>query len=457
MKNILLVGHSSIEKLVNFGGTEYLYTELSTLDSELNVIRMTPRSFGNQIIWEVAGKAGKISSFHGKSSLDGIMFGDDDFSNWFLQLLIVNKIDLVHVFHNLNNPLTIIPISSTMGLGTIITLHDYSHYCDSFNLLDHKREYCESLEMPSASKCINCALARNSNMNRISALRVAYSKVFESADLIVVGSNYHKEAIVKLYGLESNQVKVISPKVPTPVSAEIIKKDESVVVLGNLSTPKGANFLKELISAPELLALQFEHAGRIDPEHLGWAKDYETRHRLKILGEYEFGKLPSLQSRVAFFGSIWPETFCIAATEALALGLRIVVPRAGAFIERFEKEINATMYEVGNLPSSIAALKNALSNEFVPSPRVGLTTYKEDYAKVYLENPKTSSNLEINSEKLMVLNYPAEYFLGFVWAEKIGLSMSLKALFRKFFYTAKKQGLISACRRAASFMKFRFL
>jgi glycosyltransferase involved in cell wall biosynthesis len=457
MTNILLVGHASIQKLVNFGGTEYLYTELSSLTGNYNVITMTPRRFGNQITWEVGGKLIEVNAFQGKSTEDGTIFGDDAFTNWFIEVLIKCQIDLVHVFHNLNNPLTIIPISSSMGLGTMITLHDYSHYCDSFNLLDYEEKYCGSNETPSASRCINCADQRRSNMSRILSLRVAYSKIFDCVDFVAVGSTYHKNSLISLYGIEENRVSIIPPKVPKPVAMKTNKISNTVAVLGNLSTPKGARLIQELISNKELDFITFEHAGRIDAEHTGWVKGFEKNGRLRTLGQYEFGKFPELESKVAFFGSIWPETFCIAATEALELGLRIVVPRTGAFIERFSTEQNATMYEIGNTDSAIAAIKEAVSLSFVQHDTSENSSYKEGYSLLYDQNTKKNSNLKSADTTAVSLNFPSEFFLGNVWSEPLRLSISFKPLLRKFLRTVRQQGLLASLRRVKAFLKFRYL
>ena len=449
MSNLLLIGHSDAQSTSNFGGTEYLFSLLSDSNLLMEIVTMCPTRRGDHMEWVVRRGQKTIGIFSEPCSIDGFTTGSVNFVNWFSETLLDLDISLVHVFHHLNNPITIIPMAKRLGIKTILTLHDYSQICDSFNLLDENGKYCEVLEKNSAEKCFSCSIARGSTSNKIINLRIAYSEILDVVDLVTCGSNFHRFNIENLFNLPSDKIRVIAPTVPSQSSSSHLRDKDRILILGNFTKPKGADLIIDLLGSNELTDFTFVQAGRIDLEYRAKLEHFSNAHRIELLGQYQLGKIPMSTAGVAFFGSNWPETFCIAASEALELGLKIVVPELGAFIERFEAHPNAFLYEVSNLHSATKALKLAAASEFIeidstPDASAFVTGFENEYERLLQTLTKVHSKRKLDNSWL----YPVSFLIRLVQLNPLPIRQRMESLLKKFVYVSKRDGVFIAIRKA---------
>jgi glycosyltransferase involved in cell wall biosynthesis len=401
--NILFISHNPYAGNSHFGGTEYIFKEVSEsfAAAEINFFTMTPLIGPSSITWQIHKAENLITSFKQlRSTTEPYFFGNQEYSNWLSSFLLHNRINVVHVFHHLWTPLSTIPIANSLGIGTVLSIHDFSHICDSFNLLDETSSYCGTLEKKNSSKCELCTIRRGSSIDRLTLLRASFFNLFQRVDVITVGTLFSKTHLIQFYNLDSAKIHILPPTVKTKMPPKL-KEAKSVLFMGNFTIPKGARLILEILRSGNLDSFQFTQAGRIDPEFVSELNEIaKSQKNIKVLGQYSLGKIPDFAASIAFFGSIWPETYCIAATEALEMGLKIVVPEIGAFIDRFVGIDNVFFYQPNNLSSAINAILLAEKSTYIIKESHDNQAYSQNIFEIY-----TSLNLAYSASPTLSTNF----------------------------------------------------
>jgi glycosyltransferase involved in cell wall biosynthesis len=152
---------------------------------------------------------------------------------------------------------------------------------------------------------------------------------------------------------------------------------------------KGAHFLVEALRHAALGAVQLTLFGQVP------APDYaaELKRRavavpgltLRIWGSYEPTSLPALVSEVdcVVVPSLVPESYCIAAREALVLGLPVLVSRLGALPEAVAEGENGCTFdphdprELGEILRRLAREQGLLARLAAGAARTAVPTSAE--------------------------------------------------------------------------------
>ena len=358
MTNILLVAHSNPYSAKIFGGTELLLRQI--LDSAntkgVTIFFMYPEHYTERNTWVIELDKKVVTSFsiENKDSAQKT----NRFSQFLADFLLEQNIVCLHVFHQLSTPIVSIPLSKLLGIKTIYTIHDFIHVCDSFNLINSNREYC-NIFSSETHDCVGCATSRGVDPESLLRRRIAYKRILDDSDFITVGTNFSGKATSDFYQIDIKKFKVIPPTIESSDQKPSKTLPRSVLFLGNFTLPKGADLVYALVNDIRLKGYNFTQAGRVDAEYLNLINFLTENFDFKSLGKYNLGEVPEVSASVAFFGSIWPETFCIAATEAIDMGLTIVVPDIGAFRDRFIDKENCFFYQPNVLDSAVSAILNA--------------------------------------------------------------------------------------------------
>ena len=359
MKNILLVAHSNPQTARIFGGTELLLQQILDVSKvqRFSLFFMYPEQNSKKNTWVIELDKEIVLRFSVEDSDTGKIL---EFSKVITSFVLREKIDCLHVFHQLSTPLVLIPVSKLLGIKTIYTIHDFIHICDSFNLINSNRDYCNIFSSESHD-CVGCASARGVDPEKLIKRRVAYKRILDDSDFITVGTKFSATATSDFYNIDVNKFKVISPSINSSSLPKIKTQPKSILFLGNFTVPKGAHLINRLVRDKRLEFYTFTQAGRVDEEFHAEISHLSENFDFKSLGKYTLGEVPEFSASIAFFGSIWPETFCVAATEAMEMGLKIVIPDIGAFRDRFLGKENCFFYEPNNLESGVSAILTAES------------------------------------------------------------------------------------------------
>jgi glycosyltransferase involved in cell wall biosynthesis len=355
MTNILLVAHSNPRSAKIFGGTELLLRQIldNANTNSISIFFMYPERHNDRDTWVIELDDKLIDRFSLESNDSAEK--TNRFSRFLAEFLMKKDIDCLHIFHQLSTPLVAIPVSKLLGIKTIYTVHDFIHVCDSFNLINSNREYC-NIFSSETHDCVGCATARGVNPDALLRRRIAYKRILDDSDFITVGTNFSGKATSDFYQIDINKFKVIPPTIKSTGKTQSKTLPRSVLFLGNFTLPKGAELINELVNDIQLKGYSFIQAGRVDIEYHSIINSLTENFNFKSIGKYSLGEVPEVSASVAFFGSIWPETFCIAATEAIEMGLKIVVPDIGAFTDRFTNKENCFFYQPNVLDSAVSAI-----------------------------------------------------------------------------------------------------
>ena len=361
MKNVLLVAHSNPRTAKIFGGTELLLQQIldHAEDNRISLFFMYPENKTKKETWIIEVNKKIVLRFSTENNDSQNIL---EFSKIITSFLLEQKIDCLHVFHQLSTPLVLIPVSNLLGIKTIYTIHDFIHICDSFNLINSNKDYC-NIFSSEAHDCVECAISRGVDPESLVRRRIAYKKILDNSDLITVGTEFSGKATSDFYNIDLNKFKIIPPTINSSRFPSNRTQPRSILFLGNFTVPKGANLIDRLVRDSRLESYSFTQAGRVDAEFHNVVAHLSENFNFKSLGKYDLGEVPDFSASIAFFGSIWPETFCVAATEAIEMGLKIVIPDIGAFRDRFLGENNCFFYEPNNLDSAVTSILNAESTQ----------------------------------------------------------------------------------------------
>lgn len=242
--------------------------------------------------------------------------------------------DVIHL-HNFSHHLSpsVLRVAGTVGAANVVTAHDYKLVAPCYLMFrdGHECSQCVGRKLPlpaishrcvkgSATKSSLCTaehlLHRRIYLNELDAV-IAPSRV--SADYLAGSDSVHGDCIhVVPHGVE-----LAEPGHP--------QADATVVVYaGRLAPEKGVD---TLLKAWRLAALPGD-------SRLVIAGEGSERERLEALGrgqDVEFvGKLDSFElsgligkASLVVVPSRFPETFCLAAAEAMSRGVPVLVSDAG--------------------------------------------------------------------------------------------------------------------------------
>ena len=308
------------------GGTARHLQELITrLSNQMEAIILRPGSDGTGIT-EIEYQGFLKFYFHIDQELNSLTD--------FLKTLRVVQI---HVHHTMGLHPAIFSLPERLNIPWDFTLHDYYSICPQISLIDMQGHYCGE---PEEAGCNVCLKKRPAPGNASIETWRNYSRAFLGrADRCFVPSKDAADRL-KAYFPNINILTVyhengfLTENKIVEIPRQPVERLK-VLVIGALSPMKGADLL-------EKTALDARHRNLpIDFILLGYCyRDMVTTpySNLTVVGAYQEADLTRLiaecQPDIAWFPSLWPETYSYTLSAAIQAGLPIVAPNIGAFQER---------------------------------------------------------------------------------------------------------------------------
>lgn len=230
------------------------------------------------------------------------------------------------------------------GRPSFYFLHDYYPLCPSYTLVNEKGVFCGLPE--DEGVCCRCLRRKDlsargmiagteEGVEDLAFWRKTWARFLEGV-LVVSPSATATELFKRVF--PQVEIRVVPHFVPPLTGYKPPERDPErplvIAVLGALSLFKGAEVVYRLAEAIRenslplrlvLFGYTYRERKRNSPE-------------LVITGPYRREELPTLckqfQPEVALIPSLWPETFSYTASEALSLGLPLVVFDLGAQAEK---------------------------------------------------------------------------------------------------------------------------
>jgi GT2 family glycosyltransferase len=281
------------------------------------------------------------------------------------------------------------------GVRVVSTIHDFSPICPRNHLIDDSEDYCG---MPGPTHCNACAKndlvsGPNSDLKDIASYRAAHQELLACAERTFVPSEDTRVRLQPyLRQLRLEAKRHLEPAVAVaegprfrPRSVPQAERPLRVALIGAIGPHKGSLVLFGCASdaMKRKLDLDFQVIGYTDID------ERLERVNVNISGPYfspeDFrGKIERYAPDIAFFPSIWPETYLYTLSEAFNHGIFPVAFDVGAPAERIlEAEWGALIdfderYNFSFINDSLLELRNRGANGVPIMPRIA-----EDPAEYY--------------------------------------------------------------------------
>jgi GT2 family glycosyltransferase/glycosyltransferase involved in cell wall biosynthesis len=314
----------------------------------------------------------------------------DDFDDLadFLAGLGIRRVEIHHI---LGLDPVVLSLPGRLGVPFDLHVHDYSWICPRITLIAGDARYCGE---PDLAACETCVTTHGSLIEEdisVAALRVRSARLIAAAARVIVPTvevarrlaRYFPDAQTTVTPWEDEPLPAPDFPAPRPPDAPV-----RVAMLGAIGEHKG--FARLLACARDAAArnLPIEYVvvghGEDDPALFATGRVFVT-------GPYAEDEAAELLSReacdVALIPSVWPETWCYAATHLLRSGLPLIAYDLGAVglrlaglerarllpLETDAAELNAALIAAGSAPRAVVETKVSDRGEgWITAFRVGL-------------------------------------------------------------------------------------
>lgn len=334
----------------------------------------------------------------------------------FQDVLREERPDLVHVHHWIRLSRDLVHRAAQERIPAVVTLHDLWTTClVTFRVRPESGAFCHEPLAPSP--CIRCASQvpprtpwRGYEEQGIALLerRTDLARELELARAVLAPTRAHAEAVTRYLGLAPERLSLrvvphgrdlgLAPRAPLAPPARHGRLE--LGAWGHLYRLKGADHVLRALARLPAGRVRLHLAGG-EPEPAFAAEVHALARGLDVRfhGPYEaaaLGAHPVSAVHAFVSGTLAHESWGLVLDEAVALGLPLVLPRAGAYAERLregegalfyapgdERELAAVLARLHDEPGLWEDLRARLPapGEFVPSMaehvRVHLAVYEE--------------------------------------------------------------------------------
>ena len=374
----------------------YLVQDYHLLDADLNV----------------------IESFHFESPCLENVLVSLEMERAFSSILARYDIQLVHIQHLLKHSPGIISVAKALGIPVIYTWHDYFGMCKNFHLIPPMNiqdgGYCK-IEKSTINQCDLCLNASEKiPMGSQSIRREHFYRILNTVDVMHFPSKDIQSRVHNFYRPFTGVKKEIVLGMPSDsfnqASLSLNKNNKlQAAIFGNFTYAKGANLLLSVIRRFKEKSIEFHLYGRIDePLKVETYEALRDCDNFLYHGSYSgFSELAGdiKNKDIAIFASRSPETYSLALSEAVSVGLIPIAPALGAYQERINHGVNGFLYTPDNEEELNEIIQNLMNDpSLVLSIKKNLGTlpvmYEEEHLRdilgIYKATLKPIKNSELN-------------------------------------------------------------
>ena len=283
---------------------------------------------------EVIGSVISINCFENGEKIRSHLFVGHEDSERLLQLLKAYHVQLFHVEHLLDAPLYLLEIHKKLDIPLVVVMHDYYMICPFIRLTDKNECYCGEEGISACQKCLQERIFTSHTFGDrvvdICVWRQRWKSYLESADLVIVPSADMKDRVERYY--PNIHLRMIE----NPETINWHGNKKRIALIGNLSTAKGGQKLKECLAycAEHRMDFHFYLFGNLTETTLDTAEE----EYITVLGPYDeqavYEQILGKMIDFFWFPGVWPETYSYTLTIPIRLGIPCISTDLGAIASR---------------------------------------------------------------------------------------------------------------------------
>ena len=247
----------------------------------------------------------------------------------------------VHYHHLLGHGKPVMQLPQRLGVGYDFTAHDYFSICPQISLTRRDNRYCGEEGVQQCNDCLVQSPAPGGL--DILSWRARHTEFLNGARFVMgpardvllrLASHVPGAALRLVPHTDIDPAAPLPAPNPPPLAGD---RPLKVVVIGALSTIKGADLLEDVAIAAR------RQGAPVEFHLIGYgyrALKTQPHAHLTVHGRYDEKDLPDLlhwlQPDVVWFPALWPETYSYTLSACLQGGWPVVAPNIGAFAERLQ-------------------------------------------------------------------------------------------------------------------------
>jgi glycosyltransferase involved in cell wall biosynthesis len=265
-------------------------------------------------------------------------------------------LEAIEIQHFLHLDPRVIDAVRALPIAYDVIVHDYAWICPRVTLLDDSKRYCGE---PAVAVCQTCVRRNGSNIGEaisVPALRARSATWLRAARRVIAPSRDTAERIKRHFdGLDVHVQPHAPPVAPAPLQPRRhAAKTVRVALMGAIGDHKGYSLLLKCArdARKRGLPLEFVVIGHTEND-----APLVAIGNVFITGRYAESEAPHLIRRerpdVAWFASVWPETWCYTLDYALQAGVPVAAFDLGAIAERLRAAGTGTLLPLALEPRQI--------------------------------------------------------------------------------------------------------
>ena len=258
-----------------------------------------------------------------------------------ISLLHQLNVELIHVQHTIGFdpefPVVLPELAADAGIPFDVSLHDYTAICPRVFLVNGSDEYCGE---PPVSQCDACVERNGSRFGvvPVGPWRQRFACLLTRARRVYVPSSDVATRLQKYFPTANLLVRPHPESIPSAAAREYRRThrtERRVALLGAIGRHKGYGLLRECADDANRrrLPLRFVVIGYTEND-----RELAAFPNISVVGRYSEDLIQEIlaeqQCDLAWFPSIWPETYSYTLSHAFRAGLYPVAFDLGAPAER---------------------------------------------------------------------------------------------------------------------------
>jgi GT2 family glycosyltransferase/glycosyltransferase involved in cell wall biosynthesis len=231
-------------------------------------------------------------------------------------------------------------VAKASGVSYDITIHDYFEVCPRLDMIDGSGVYCDNTDVSVCDACVkkNGAAIEMSDRDPSAWFwRDSNHRFAAGARRVFVPDDDVRQRLARFWPDIAVTVRPHPEETPERWSEPLRRQPDEhlrIAVIGAISERKGSSVLLKCAedALNRKLPITFVIVGFSN------RAEFELLRNVEVTGGYEEEELPDLlrtsRCHLAFFPSVWPETYSYTLSQALAAGLYPVSFDIGAIARR---------------------------------------------------------------------------------------------------------------------------